>query len=727
MQGRASRAGRAGHVIPLGGVPRPITRRYLSGTTLDNECHDRSGSSTARGIARPLRARARARPRRHGHGLTSPRTSGTTGRSRSRLLHPHLAATPRPRALPARDPPRRPAAASAHPHRARLGRGRRPALVHHAVRRGRVASATGSAGSASSRWTPPSGSRAEAARGLEYAHQHGVVHRDVKPENILLTRDGSTLVADFGIARALGGDDGPDRDRPGGRHAGLHEPGAGRRRQVAGRPHRPVLPRRACCTRCWPASRPGPAPPRRRSPPSGSPSPRRACAPSGPTCPARVDDAIRKALAPGRGGPVRHDGRVRPGAAAGRSARRRARPPSAAPALTPAPRDPAPPTPRTPAHPASPQARSLWVSSSASACSSAGGAHRDDDARRGRAKRLAVLPFENLGDSADAYFADGVTDEVRGKLTSLPGLQVTARSSSTQYSKTTQVAPGDRPRARGGLAAHRHGAVGEGRRRPNHVRVSPELVQVVRPARPSGSSRSTPRSPTSSRSRPTWPARWPRRWTWRWARRSGRALAERPTSNAAAYDAFLKGEAASQSVGTADPRRAPDRRSALRAGRRARLGLRPGVGPARRARTRCSTPTAAQPERERRALEAAERARRLSPNHYQGYLALGDYYTLVVLDYPASPCASTRRGFGSPPTTASCSAATARAEISARPVGRRAASISAGPGARSPLPHDRPPAGPTPTSASGATPRRSRRPTGPSPSRRTTAGRSRTR
>src|SRR5687767_10574134 len=43
----------------------------------------------------------------------------------------------------------------------------------------------------------------EAARGLEYAHQHGVAHRDIKPENILLTRDGSTLVADFGIARAL--------------------------------------------------------------------------------------------------------------------------------------------------------------------------------------------------------------------------------------------------------------------------------------------------------------------------------------------------------------------------------------------------------------------------------------------------------------------------------------------------------------------------------------------
>jgi eukaryotic-like serine/threonine-protein kinase len=35
----------------------------------------------------------------------------------------------------------------------------------------------------------------------------GVVHRGIKPENLLLTKDGSTLVADFGIARALGGDE----------------------------------------------------------------------------------------------------------------------------------------------------------------------------------------------------------------------------------------------------------------------------------------------------------------------------------------------------------------------------------------------------------------------------------------------------------------------------------------------------------------------------------------
>ncbi|HLJ50719.1 MAG TPA: serine/threonine-protein kinase [Bryobacteraceae bacterium] len=36
---------------------------------------------------------------------------------------------------------------------------------------------------------------------LGYAHEHGVVHRDVKPENILLTADGNIKLVDFGIAR----------------------------------------------------------------------------------------------------------------------------------------------------------------------------------------------------------------------------------------------------------------------------------------------------------------------------------------------------------------------------------------------------------------------------------------------------------------------------------------------------------------------------------------------
>jgi len=40
------------------------------------------------------------------------------------------------------------------------------------------------------------------AEALRNAHQHGVIHRDIKPHNILLTRDGQIKVADFGLARA---------------------------------------------------------------------------------------------------------------------------------------------------------------------------------------------------------------------------------------------------------------------------------------------------------------------------------------------------------------------------------------------------------------------------------------------------------------------------------------------------------------------------------------------
>src|SRR4029079_10803813 len=46
---------------------------------------------------------------------------------------------------------------------------------------------------------------------------------------------------------------------------------------------------------------------------------------------------------------------------------------------------------------------------------------------------VAVLPFDNLGDSADAYFADGVADEIRTKLAQVAGLEVIARGSSLGY------------------------------------------------------------------------------------------------------------------------------------------------------------------------------------------------------------------------------------------------------------------------------------------------------
>ena len=48
----------------------------------------------------------------------------------------------------------------------------------------------------------------QVARGLAFAHEHGVVHRDVKPQNVLIDDDGAAKVTDFGIARSIDPSDG---------------------------------------------------------------------------------------------------------------------------------------------------------------------------------------------------------------------------------------------------------------------------------------------------------------------------------------------------------------------------------------------------------------------------------------------------------------------------------------------------------------------------------------
>jgi serine/threonine-protein kinase len=48
----------------------------------------------------------------------------------------------------------------------------------------------------------------EVCEALEFSHRHGIIHRDVKPANIMMTEAGAVKVVDFGIARALADGDG---------------------------------------------------------------------------------------------------------------------------------------------------------------------------------------------------------------------------------------------------------------------------------------------------------------------------------------------------------------------------------------------------------------------------------------------------------------------------------------------------------------------------------------
>jgi serine/threonine protein kinase len=53
--------------------------------------------------------------------------------------------------------------------------------------------------------------------------------------------------------------------------------------------------------------------------------------------------------------------------------------------------------------------------------------------------KLAVLPFENLGPPEDEYFADGITDEINARLAGIGQLGIIARNSAIQYKKTSKT------------------------------------------------------------------------------------------------------------------------------------------------------------------------------------------------------------------------------------------------------------------------------------------------
>jgi serine/threonine-protein kinase len=490
----------------------------------------------------------------------------------------------------------------------------------------------------------------ETARALDYAHRQGVMHRDIKPENILLTRDGDTLVADFGIARALAGTEdhltetgmslgtpaymSPEQasgDKAVDARTDIYSLGCVLYEMLAGEP--PYTGPNAQVIIMKRFTDPVPSARKVR-----------------PAVPDGVDHAVQRALAtlPADRFPTAAEfARALQGHAsvfttaatpAAGTAPASATTSSAVAALPPAsmPTTPVPsatPT-RRPRMPVAAITLGLGFLIGIGVLFAWRRSHVGTAEEGTAAKRIAVLPFENLGDSADAYFADGMTDEVRGKLSQVAGLAVIARTSSNEYRKTTK-APQQIARELGAdyllTATVRWEKAAGG---PNRVRVSPELMRVEPGA-----------APTTK-----WQQAFDASLTDVFQVQADIAtkvasaldvalgdsarhqLAAKPTANLAAYDAFLKGEAILEAEGMGSP-------GSLRQA----IGLYeqavtldstfvPAWAKLARARSALYFISTPDPDQATQARKATERVQALGSDQAEAKLALGDYYGSVLLD-----------------------------------------------------------------------------------------------
>jgi len=93
-------------------------------------------------------------------------------------------------------------------------------------------------------------------------------------------------------------------------------------------------------------------------------------------------------------------------------------------------------------------------------------------------KMLAVLPFKNLGRAEDAYFADGVTEEVTSRLAMLSGLGVISRTSADQYANSTKPLKVIARELGAGYVLEGSVRLDRPDKGPGRVRVTPQLIRV---------------------------------------------------------------------------------------------------------------------------------------------------------------------------------------------------------------------------------------------------------